>query len=195
MKKIFTLLFVALMAVAAQAQNYQVVLIHADGSEEPVDLVIGNNGDYVTTVDITYNYENPGLGFIDVGHFYFLIDGVRYGANPEKDEPILVEEEWLGHSDETPLYEGSENTYYVGNGYSYNLGIHIIVDDNTYEIAGYTAYVAKGGPVSVDELAAKTVANVRYYNMAGQEMQEANGMTIQVTTYTDGTTSAAKVVK
>ena len=41
----------------------------------------------------------------------------------------------------------------------------------------------------------KTVASVRYYNMAGQEMQEANGMTIVVTTYTDGTTSTAKVVK
>ena len=41
----------------------------------------------------------------------------------------------------------------------------------------------------------KTVAGVRYYNMAGQEMQEANGMTIVVTTYTDGTTSAAKVIK
>jgi hypothetical protein len=44
-------------------------------------------------------------------------------------------------------------------------------------------------------LEGKTVAGVRYFNMAGQEMQEANGMTIIVTTYTDGTTSAAKVVK
>ena len=41
----------------------------------------------------------------------------------------------------------------------------------------------------------KQVAGIRYYNMAGQEMQEANGMTIVVVTYTDGTTSAAKVVK
>ena len=41
----------------------------------------------------------------------------------------------------------------------------------------------------------KQVANVRYYNLAGQEMQEANGMTIVVTTNTDGTTSAVKVMK
>ena len=40
----------------------------------------------------------------------------------------------------------------------------------------------------------KTVANVRYFNMAGQEMQEANGMTIVVTTYTDGTTNSVKVM-
>ena len=41
----------------------------------------------------------------------------------------------------------------------------------------------------------KTVANVRYFNVAGQEMAQPEGMTIVVTTYTDGTTSAAKVVK
>ncbi|MBR2083297.1 MAG: hypothetical protein IJ879_01480, partial [Muribaculaceae bacterium] len=41
----------------------------------------------------------------------------------------------------------------------------------------------------------KTVANTRYFNVAGQEMQEANGLTIVVTTYTDGTTSTVKVMK
>ncbi len=41
----------------------------------------------------------------------------------------------------------------------------------------------------------KTVAGVRYYNMAGQEMAQPNGVTIQVTTYTDGTISSAKVMK
>ena len=50
--------------------------------------------------------------------------------------------------------------------------------------------------VDVEELfAGKTVANVRYYNLAGQEMPQANGVTIMVTTYTDGTQSAVKVVK
>ena len=50
--------------------------------------------------------------------------------------------------------------------------------------------------VDVEEMfAGKTVANVRYFNMAGQEMQQANGMTIVVTTFTDGTTNAVKVVK
>ena len=41
----------------------------------------------------------------------------------------------------------------------------------------------------------KTIASTRYFNMAGQEMSEANGLTIVVTTYTDGTTSTAKVMK
>ena len=48
----------------------------------------------------------------------------------------------------------------------------------------------------ISEMAAdKAVASVRYFNMAGQEMQQANGMTIVVTTYTDGTYSSVKVVK
>ena len=41
----------------------------------------------------------------------------------------------------------------------------------------------------------KDVANVRYYNLAGQEMPQANGVTIVVTTYTDGSTTTAKVIK
>jgi hypothetical protein len=48
----------------------------------------------------------------------------------------------------------------------------------------------------IDEMTSgKTVAGVRYFNMAGQEMQQADGMTIIVTTYTDGTTSTMKVMK
>ena len=50
--------------------------------------------------------------------------------------------------------------------------------------------------VSVDEVnAGKTVASVRYFNVAGQQMAQPAGLTIKVTTYTDGTTSAVKVVK
>ena len=41
----------------------------------------------------------------------------------------------------------------------------------------------------------KVVAGVRYYNIMGQEMKEANGLTIVVTTYTDGSHSAVKVIK
>ena len=44
-------------------------------------------------------------------------------------------------------------------------------------------------------LAGKTVARVRYFNMMGQEMTSASGATLVVTTYTDGTTSAVKVLK
>lgn len=42
---------------------------------------------------------------------------------------------------------------------------------------------------------AKTVTAVRYYNAAGQQMAQPSGLTIQVTTYSDGTTIATKVIK
>ncbi len=51
-------------------------------------------------------------------------------------------------------------------------------------------------PSDVNELyAGKQVANVRYFNLAGQEVAQPSGMTIQVTTFTDGTRTATKVVK
>ena len=58
------------------------------------------------------------------------------------------------------------------------------------------AYEFVVAPTGIEEMnAGKTVAGVRYFNMAGQEMREANGLTIVVTTFTDGTTSTAKVIK
>ena len=49
-------------------------------------------------------------------------------------------------------------------------------------------------PTVAEELnVGKQVSHVRYFNMAGQEMAQPSGLTIKVTTYSDGTTSAAKV--
>ncbi len=164
--------------------GYWLVMVQADGTEEFVQLNLGANGDYITAYDVIYPL------YYNVGNFYFMIDGVAYGA-PENET-----EANLGDSMMNPLSADNTNTYFVYNGYSYSIGVHLVIDQNTLEVVGYTAYVAKGGPVSVDELVnGKTVAGVRYYNMAGQEMQEANGMTIVVTTYTDGTTSSVKVMK
>ena len=159
------------------------IMVHADGTEEYIPLTQGANGDYLTSVDVTYPT------YVGVGNFYFMIDGVAYGAEVNGTDATL------GNAMQNPLTEGN-NTYQVGVGYSYVLGIHIVIDETTGEVDSYTASVAKGGAVSVDELnAGKTVANVRYFNAAGQEMAQPQGMTIKVTTYTDGTKSTVKVVK
>ena len=73
-------------------------------------------------------------------------------------------------------------------------------EGDTYLASDVTTYTfvvpAKENPTSIDELInGQNVAGVRFFNMAGQEMSEANGMTIVVVTYTDGTTSAVKVMK
>lgn len=48
----------------------------------------------------------------------------------------------------------------------------------------------------IDEVAqGKNVTAVRYYNMAGQQVSQPSGLTIEVKTYSDGTTSTAKVIK
>ena len=192
MKKLFTLLMVAAVAFGMQAQEYDFKLVldrNVWGIQDTIQLLPGANVDWVNTIDINYDH-----GFSPVGNFYFIIDGVNYGA--PGDAPVYVPDEMMGNSANTPLVEGTANTYYVDYLFSYNLGIHIITN-NDLEIVGYSAYIAKGGPVvEVEELAInKTVASVRYYNMAGQEMQNASGMSIKVTTYTDGTTNAVKVIK
>ncbi len=163
--------------------GYWLVQVDAEGNEILTELFAGSNGDYVNQVDVTYPT------FFDVSNFYFLINGVAYGA--EEAETVA----FLGDADMNPLVEGT-NTYYVEVGYSYTLGIHFIYDINTGDLVGYSAYAAKGGPVDVDELSeGKTVASERYFNVAGQEMAQPNGLTIKVITYTDGTTNTVKVVK
>ena len=83
---------------------------------------------------------------------------------------------------------------FTGDG-KYRIEAYAVADGKlpSYEIA-YEFVVSPATGLS-EMNADKAVAGVRYFNMAGQEMTEANGMTIVVTTYTDGTTSTAKVVK
>ena len=169
-------------------EGYWIVLIDKDGNEIPYQLNAGENTDYSTTVSLDYDvfgtFDFYGGAERPVVGFYFIVDDVKYGAPEDMTATVL------GTALDNPLSENM-NYYTVPVGYSYTLGI--FVDDMTNE---FYVYAAQGGYTGVNELVnGKTVAGVRYFNMAGQEMQEANGMTIVVTTYTDGTTSAVKVIK
>ena len=165
-------------------QGYWLVLVEHDGHENWIHLVEGANHEYTTAYDVIY----PLHWYY--GHFYYVINGVPYGAAEDETEAVF------GYANANPLTAENTNTYTVPVGYRYQIGLNFVINWETGELIGYAAYVAQGNPVSVDELSeGKTVAGVRYFNMAGQEMQEANGMTIVVTTYTDGTTSAVKVMK
>mgnify|MGYP002621156755 CR=1 FL=1 len=87
-------------------------------------------------------------------------------------------------------------------------GILSFTGDGKYRVEAYAvadgklpseeiAYEFVVAPVtSIEEMTSgKQVAGVSYYNALGQEMTEAKGLTIVVTTYTDGTTSTVKVVR
>ena len=149
-----------------------------------------SNGDYNVILRCSYGIYGTfdyygGETRPDI-EYYIVVDGVRYGA--AEDGTLTV----LGEAMQNPLYVG-ENNYVLGEGLGkvYNMGVAI--DEMTGDMY---VYAAVAGYTDVNEMNAdKAVAGVRYFNMAGQEMKEANGMTIVVTTYTDGTTSAAKVMK
>ena len=173
-----------------------IVTIKENGDAEWKELIL-DNGDY--TGIVRFEYEDYGTFPYDPSksdeendalrpnvEYYIVIDGVRYGA--AEDGTLTV----LGTALNNPLYEG-ENNYVLENasGRVYNMGVAIDPETGDMYVYAAVAYYT-----DVEEMnAAKTVASVRYYNMAGQEMTKAEGMTIKVTTYTDGTTSAVKVMK
>ena len=167
--------------------GYWLVMLDKDMNPRWYKLVEGDNGDYTTTVALTYDIfgrYNHDTGYRGDVPFYFMVDGVRYGA---EEEEVVTN---LGQALMNPL-AAAEGYYTVPVGYNYTLGIAFETEGD-----GMFVYAAQAGFTGVDELMnGKTVASTRYFNMAGQEMTEANGMTIVVTTYTDGTTSAVKVMK
>ncbi len=119
-------------------------------------------------------------GFEGATIYYRVIkDGVIITATENNPEGWVTYEEILSYT-----VDGSYRVeaYAVADGYlpSDPIGYEFVVSPTTG---------------MVDVLNGKTIANVRYFNMAGQEMQEANGITIVVTTYTDGTTNTVKVMK
>jgi len=97
-------------------------------------LYMGMNGNLVNVDDVLspeFDGECP---------FYFLINGVAFGA------PVDMTEAFLGDAGMNPLTPG-RNFYYVGNGYSYTFGVHYTCDEDTYQFIGIEAYVAKGMPI------------------------------------------------
>ena len=134
----------------------------------------------------------------------YTIDGITgygVGINPTTEGSEImyrvliwdpVTEEWVLRTDWT-LYEGTEGEiWFENNGEKVRIEAYAFIGESRSQDVAYEFTVA----TALDELmSGKTVAGVRYFNMAGQEMQQAEGLTIVVTTYTDGTTSAAKVVK
>ena len=166
--------------------GYQLVMLDMNGNPVVYDLILGDNGDYTTTVALNYDVFggfDPMTEERPVVPFYFLVNGEVYGAEVDMTDAVL------GDAMQNPLVGGGCFTVPVG--YNYNIGIAFSFDgEDMY------AYVAQAGYTNVNELNSnKTVANVRYFNVTGQEMAQPEGVTIKVTTYTDGTTSTAKVVK
>ena len=127
-------------------------------------------------------------------HAYFMeIDDVNEDAviyyQVYKDGVLVTDE---NHPDGWFVYDGKLSFTENGN---YRIEAYAVAPGMLPSDTIATEFVVSETTGLVDVMNGKTVSNVRYFNMAGQEMQEANGMTIVVTTYTDGTSSAVKVMK
>ena len=95
---------------------------------------------------------------------------------------------------ETDWAEYEDILSFTGNG-MYRVEAYAVAPGKleSYPIA--YEFVVSPATGLTEMVGSKAVASQRFFNAAGQEMSEANGLTIVVTTYTDGTTSTVKVVK
>ena len=71
----------------------------------------------------------------------------------------------------------------------------VTTNGESVRLAGFNIPVSN--PTALNEMTAdKTIANVKYFNLAGQQMAEpATGVTLVVTTYTDGTRTTTKLIR
>ena len=135
--------------------GYRVVILDRFGNEQYLDLLPSYSGEYIILIDV------GSMEFGNIVRFYFMIDGVAYGASNE-DTPAF-----LGDACQNPLYECRTTPYTIPGGYSYLIGVHLKRNDDA-EIVGYYALVSRGGPVvdpsylrgDVDGDKAVTIADV-----------------------------------
>lgn len=130
----------------------------------------------------------------DMIHWYLRFEGVTLAAAEAANTYMMADE--TGNMIVFHKFTNDENIVIpeLKPGETYDVDGFLTIYKGQLEL--YPIRIVKHGEGAVDEVwSNKTVANVRYFNLAGQEMTQANGATIVVTTYTDGTTNAVKVMK
>ncbi len=175
--------------------NGEDALVYAYRSGNPSKLMF--DGDNLTATPIVL----PGKGHAN-GIFPFIWEGKEYyiyPIMPDYQNGFAIAEAGA----EEPLVEVPSTVSGNANAFQADW-FNAEVDEDGVTIYQYypgghlTVYRLTNGSGDVQEIindTNKIVAGVRYYNIMGQEMKEANGITIVVTTYTDGSHSAVKVIK
>lgn len=165
--------------------GHWVVLINKYGGEVWHELIHEEENSYLNHVALdytTYGVFDPEAEERPNVCFNFSIDGVRYGAQEDRTPAII------GMAIDNPLFHNF-NCYTVPVGYNYSFGVCYDYEGNPYAYVDHYSHVDEMGDDG------KVASTVRFYNIMGQEIQEPEGLTIQVTTYTDGSTTATKVFK
>lgn len=144
----------------------------------------------------------------DVNGNYLDPEHLSYSIYANGDEMIAFDPDYYPElSDWTTeiTYEIWSQNNYFGYDYAiiygywwdcYAMGIqaHYTVNGEKYSSDITVCHIDM--PTGTTELPdMKPVSSVRYFNVMGQEIPAPEGLTIKVTTYTDGTTSATKLIK
>ena len=176
--------------------NGEDALLYVTRNAQPLKLMSdGGDGLEATTIVV------PAKGACN-GMFPFIWNDKEfyiYPQEPNYQDGFAIAEAGA----EEPIVVVPSTVSGNANAYQANW-LNAEVDEDGVTIYQYypgghlTVYRLTNGSGDVQEIindTNKIVAGVRYYNIMGQEMKEANGITIVVTTYTDGSHSAVKVIK
>ena len=176
--------------------NGEDALLYVTRNAQPLKLMSdGGDGLEATTIAV------PAKGACN-GMFPFIWNDKEfyiYPQEPNYQDGFAIAEAGA----EEPIVVVPSTVSGNANAYQANW-LNAEVDEDGVTIYQYypgghlTVYRLTNGSGDVEEIindTNKIVAGVRYYNIMGQEMKEANGITIVVTTYTDGSHSAVKVIK
>jgi len=180
--------------------NGEDALLFVTRNAAPAKLIA--DGDAFTATALTL----PGKSTSN-GAFPFIWEGKEYVLYPYKtaEEANYLDGFAIAEiGAEEPIIVVPSTAATAANGYQANW-LNAEVDDNGVTVYQYypgkylAVYRLTNGTGGIEELindnTNKVVAGVRYYNIMGQEMKEANGITIVVTTYTDGSSNAVKILK
>lgn len=159
-------------------------------------------------------YDNVGV--IEANIVYVLDEDTPAEPTVKTSAPVINgNAENNGHAYRIEIVPTEPSTIYVRTLFSNSYSEWVQYDDpilfttsGDYRIEAYAVVDGKlpsdqvyhefsvTPSTGIDETTAgKQIASTRYFNAMGQEMQQPMGMTIVVTTYSDGTSTAVKVMK
>lgn len=174
---------------AAYPDNYQAIGVNAYDNENDFGAIEAN-------IVFTLQGDEPGTVTSEpVINGYAINDGQGYCIEITPTEPSTIYYRihdadgnltaWLTY--DIPVIITAPGEYHI----------EAYAQANGKQPSGYVTHDFKvDKSTSISETAAgKQVAGKRYLNVMGQQVSQPQGMTIVVTTYSDGSTSVAKVMK
>jgi hypothetical protein len=177
--------------VFEEGKEYAFSVFMTDYGYDGVDLVI-TDGEPVTPPTPTEKTQTPDGSYQVVAGQHEVVvtitpyEGVAYYRIIfTAPDGTVTEGDWMEYTDAFSVYEDGH----------YRVEFYAIADGKLPSDPGAVEFTVSPMTGIEEMTTGKTVAGVRYFNAVGQEMNQANGLTIVVTTYTDGTTSAVKVMK